>query len=292
MKITSEIIQNNIEKLESLKKDFSILTDYENEEDKTKLSELYSVGRTYGLTSYMLLVDFIRESKKNNQEVFYSKKISIKEFKEILVKNATDVKVQSILKSKGKVSFQKFINSPKWDLYSGNRRRRGGYRYHDNFVCSAALIANFCIQNELEIEDANRISEYYTRNLPEIDTSVKKEIELTNKVITFMFDSLEDQNYDFRRINIENLRFFINNEIERKMKEISDGESVKLIDSVDYYSALSPDKVYSVISKDISSGRLTVSIKNDLGFTRSYPYRIFETVTNLRNSALDELLDL
>ena len=33
MKITSEIIQNNIEKLESLKKDFSILTDYENEED-------------------------------------------------------------------------------------------------------------------------------------------------------------------------------------------------------------------------------------------------------------------
>ena len=107
-----------------------------------------------------------------------------------------------------------------------------------------------------------------------------------------MFDSLEDQNYDFRRINIENLRFLINNEIERKMKEISDGESVKLIDSVDYYSALSPDKVYSVISKDISSGRLTVSIKNDLGFTRSYPYRIFETVTNLRNSALDELLDL
>ena len=81
MKITSEIIQNNIEKLESLKKDFSILTDYENEEDKTKLSQLYSVGRTYGLTSYMLLVDFIRESKKNNQEVFYSKKISIKEFK-------------------------------------------------------------------------------------------------------------------------------------------------------------------------------------------------------------------
>lgn len=292
MKITSEIIQNNLERLETLKKDFQILIDYENETDDKKLNNLYSVGRTYGLNSYMLFIDFLRLTKKLGQHPFYSKKISIKEFKEVLIRNATDVKVKTILKSKGKVSFEKLINSPKWELYSGNRRRRGGYRYHDNFVNSTAIIANFCIQNELELEESSRISEYYTRSLPEIDTSVRKEIELTTSVIDFMFTSLENQNYDFRRINIENLKLLINNEIERKMKEISEGESVKLIDSVDYYSALSPDKVYSVLSKDITSGRLTVSIKNDLGFIRSYPYRIFETVTNLRNSALDELLDL
>jgi hypothetical protein len=292
MKITSEIIQNNLERLENHKKDFQILIDYENETDQLKLNHLYSIGRTYGLISYMTFIDFLRHTKKLGQQAFYSKKISIKEFKDVLVRNATDVKVQSILKSKGKISFQKLINSPKWDLYSGNRRRRGGYRYHDNFLNSTAIIANFCIQYEIELEDHSRISEYYTRALPEIDTSVKKEIELTANVIDFMFSSLEKQNYDFRRINIENLKFLINNEIERKMKEITEGESVKLIDSIDYYSALSPNKVYSVISKDITSGRLTVSIKNDLGFTRSYPYRIFETVTNLRNSALDELLDL
>lgn len=292
MKITSEIIQNNLEKLELLKNEFKILSDYEKETDNIKLSQLYSQGRVYGLTNYMVFIDFIRNTKQQGQQVFYSKKITIKDFKETLVSKATDLKVKSILKSKGKKSFEKFINSTRWDLYSGNKRRRGGYRYNDNFVYSTAIIANFCIQNELEIEDHSRISEWYTKNILDIDNSVKKEIDLTNQVIDFMFSSLESQNYDFRRINVENLKYFLSNEIERRMKEISEGESVKLIDSVDYYSALSPNKIYNVISKDISSGRLTVSIKNDLGFTRSYPYRIFETITNLRNSALDELLDL
>jgi hypothetical protein len=204
---------------------------------------------------------------------------------------ASDVSVKSILKSKGKVSFEKFINSSRWDLYSGNRRRRGGVRYADNFVNSSAIIANFCIQNEIDVQDSSRISEWYRTNLSPIDFSVKKEIELTNNLVNFMFDSLSEQNYDFRKINVENITKFIHNEIERKMTQIENGESVKLIEGTDYYSALSIGKTYTVKSKDISSGRLTVTIENDLGFSRSYPYRIFETVTNLRNSALDELLN-
>jgi hypothetical protein len=195
------------------------------------------------------------------------------------------------LKSKGKVSFEKFINSQRWDLYSGNRRRRGGVRYNDNFVNSAAIIANFCIQNEIEIEDSSRISDYYRTPLYPIDNSVRKEIELTNDLVGFMFTSLSKQDYDFRKINVENITKFIQYEIERKMKTIEEGESVKLIETTDYYSGLTHNKVYTVKSKEISSGRLNVQIENDLGFTRSYPYRIFETVSNLRNSALDELLN-
>jgi hypothetical protein len=106
-----------------------------------------------------------------------------------------------------------------------------------------------------------------------------------------MFDSLSKQNYDFRKINVENISKLIQFEIKRKMTEIESGESVKLIEGTDYYSALSFGKTYTVKSKDINSGRLTVTIENDLGFARSYPYRIFETVSNLRNSALDELLN-
>ncbi len=292
MKLTSEIIQNNLQKLESMKKDFPILELYSNETDQLKLKSLYSEGRSYGLLVYLSFIDFIRDTIQNNQQVFYSKKIKIKEFQEVLVNYAIDPKVKLILKSKGKISFQKLINSPKWDLLSGNKRRRGGYRYHDNFLHSSPIIANFCIQNEIELDNPNRISEWYLRNLPEVDLSLKKEIELTNQVIKFMFTSLEQQNYDFKRINIDNLKYFINNQIESKMKEILEGESVRLIDGVDYYSGLSINKVYNVISKDLISGRLHVSIKNDLGFSKSYPYRIFETVTNLRNIVLDELLDL
>ena len=291
MKLTSEIIQNNIDRVEAAKKDFKILEDYSKETDSKKLSQLYNEGRNYGLISYLLFIDFIKDTEKNNQQVFYNKKIKISEFREVLIKNAPDQSVKKILKSKSKVSFTKLLNSQRWDLYSGNRRRRGGVRHSDNFVYSAAIIANFCIQNEIEIEDHSRISDYYRTRLHPIDISVRKEIELTNELVNFMFSSLSKQQYDFRKINVENITKFIQQEIERKMKEIEEGESVKLIEGTDFYSALSQNKVYTVKSKDINSGRLTVTIENDLGFSRSYPYRIFETVSNLRNSALDELLN-
>lgn len=292
MKLTSEIIQNNLSTIDSLKKEFKILSDYENESDNERLKSLYNEGRNYGLLVHMTFIDYIRHTKKLGQQVFYNKKIKLREFKDVIVNNAIDPKVKSILKSKGKVSFERFLNSPRWDLYSGNKRRRGGLRYHDNFVASSSIIANFCIQNEIEIEDQLRISDWYRTRLPSVDPSVLKEIKLTNEVIDFMFDTLKKQNYDFRRINVDNLKTFIQSEIEKKMKEVDEGESVKLIDSLDFYSGLTPEKIYSVISKDISSGRLTVTIKNDFGFTRSYPYRIFETMTNLRNSTLDQLLNL
>lgn len=291
MKLTSEIIQNNIDKLETLKKDFKILDDYHKEKDTEKLKQLYYEGRVYGLLNYMLFIDFIRHTENNHQQVFYNKKIKLQEFKDVLIKNATDESVKKIIKSKGKVSFEKFINSSRWELYSGNRRRRGGVRYHDNFVTSAAIIANFCIQNEIEIEDSSRISEWYKTSLAPIDSSLLNEIDLTNNIIDYMFSQLNSQKYDFRRINVENITKLIQNKIEQKMKEIEEGESVKLIEKTDFYSALTLNKKYTVKSKDISSGRLTVTIENDLGFSRSYPYRIFETITNLRNSALDELLN-
>jgi hypothetical protein len=145
--------------------------------------------------------------------------------------------------------------------------------------------------DEIEIDDSSRISDWYRTPLHPIDISVKKEIELTNDVVGFMFDSLSKEQYDFRRINVENITKFIQQEIEKRMKSIESGESVKLIETTDYYSGLTQNKVYTVLSKDIQSGRLNVTIQNDLGFNRSYPYRIFETVSNLRNSALDELLN-
>lgn len=291
MKLTSEIILNNLDRLEILKKDFKLLNDYYYETDSEKLRLMYQEGRVYGFMTIMCFIDYVRNMRKLNQDIFYNRKITVKEFQDVLVNNATDPLVKKILKSKGKLSFQKLINSPKWELYSGNKRRRGGVRYHDNFLCSTAIISNFCIQNQIEIEDISRISEWYTKPIAPIDISIKKEIDLTNQIVDFMFGSLSSQDYDFRRINVENISKFIQLEIERKMKQIDEGESVKLIETTDYYSGLTQNKVYVVKSKDINSGRLTVTIENDLGFNRSYPYRIFETVSNLRNSALDELLN-
>lgn len=290
MVLKSEIIQQNIDKLEQAKKDFSILNDYSRIDDHSILRQLWDEGRSYGFLSYMTFIDFERHAKKLNQEVFYKHKIKIPEFKKVLIDCAPDPTVKKVLKSKGKASFAKFINSPKWDLYSGTRRRRSRIRYNDNFVSSAAIIANFCIQNEIEIEDTSRISEFYRTPLAEIDLSLKKELELTKDLINYLVNNLSESGYDFKRLNIEHIGKFLSEELRRKLTNIEKGESVKLVEQNDYYGALTNGKVYEVVDKELQSGRLQVYVKNDLGNIRSYPYRIFETVSNLRNDALDLLL--
>lgn len=294
MKITSEIIQENLIRLESARKSFPILDQYFLETDDNKLRDYYAILRSYGLTNYATFIDYIKTVKRLNQQVFYSHKIKLKDFKECLIDCAPDPSVKKVLNSKGKASFAKLINSPKWELYSGNRnytRRRGSFKYNDNFVASSAIIANFCIQNEIELEDTSRISSWYIQAIGHIDPSLIKEIELTSSVVNFIYNNMINEEFDFRKLNIENITKSIQSEIERKMTQIDQGESVKLSDATDYYSGLSNGKVYIVKGKSISNGRLNIKIENDLGFTREYPYRLFETVTNLRNAALDELLN-
>jgi len=290
MILKSEIIQKNIEKVEQAKKDFSLLKDYSTTTDDRILRTIWDEGRSYGFLTYMNFIDFERFALKTGQEIFYKKKIKLPHFKEILINNATDESVKKILKSKGKVSFEKLLNSRRWDILSGNRRRRGGVRYHDNFVSSAAIIANFCIQNEVEIEDVSRISDYYRSLLPELDPTIKAELELTKNLIEYLVVNLSDSQHDFKRLNIEHISKFISEELKRKLTNIEKGESVKLIENTDYYGGLSFGKVYEVVDKEISSGRLQVVIKNDVGNIRSYPYRLFETVSNLREDALLKLL--
>jgi len=79
-------------------------------------------------------------------------------------------------------------------------------------------------------------------------------------------------------------------ELKKKLVNIEKGESVKLIENTDYYAALTFGKVYEVLDKEIVSGRLQVQITNDDGARRHYPYRLFETVSNLREDALLQIL--
>jgi hypothetical protein len=248
MIVKSEIIQVNLDRLEKAKKDFSILEDYASTKD-ANLSHLWDEGRAYGLLSYMTFIDFIKNSNKLGQEVFYSKKIKIKDFQDVLVKCATEDTVKKILKSKSKVSFAKLINSPRWDLYSGNRRRRGGVRYHDNFAPATAIIANFCIQNEIDVEDQSRISEHYRRLLPEIDITLKKELELTKDLLNYMVKSFSNSSSDFRRLNVDHVTKSMGEELKKKLLNIEKGESVKLIEDASYYGGLTLGKVYDVKDK-------------------------------------------
>jgi hypothetical protein len=75
------------------------------------------------------------------------------------------------------------------------------------------------------------------------------------------------------------------------MLTIEPGEKIKCVEISPDSTGLTLNKVYDVLSKNIDYGVLKVIINNDNNQSKSYNYRLFETVTNLRNSALDELLN-
>ena len=119
---------------------------------------------------------------------------------------------------------------------------------------------------------------------------MKKELGLTYDLINFMVEKLQNSPHDFKRLNVEHASKFLTEELKKKLVNIEKGESVKLIENTDYYGVLTFGKVYEVLDKEIVSGRLQVQITNDLGTRRHYPYRLFETVSNLREDALLQIL--
>jgi hypothetical protein len=290
MKVTSEIILSNLQTLEEVKRDYPILIEYELESDSTNKRQIWSDAANYGLHQYLSFIDFLIITKENNQQPLFDHKIKNKEFQEVLERCAQDEVVKKILKTKSKISFTKLLNSDKWELYAGNLNYRRRKRYKNNFLASTAIIANFCIQNEIEILDTSRIGEFYTKRLEKLDPSTKIEFDLSNDVINFIVEKITKGNYDYRKLNLQSISKSISEKLARKIIDLDSGESVRFIDTSNFHKNITPGKIYKIVSKDFNSGRLTIQIENDLGYIRRYPYRLFESISDLRDSAISKLL--
>lgn len=312
MKLTSEIIQYNLLILDKAKKAFPVLKDYadaasfktsrwiqglladEYWRNEDRMRVFRDEIRTYKLHIYSDFIDFIEECKKNNQEIFYRNKIKNTDLQRILTLHAIDEEAKNCFKSKTKATFTKFINSKKWDLLSGNSRPYRSRAYVDNLSKSSAIIANYCIQNEIEINDENsvRIKHWFTRQLPEPDLSISKEIERTSSIIDFIVSKLGENDSDFRKSNIDHLTMSIKNELSKKILSLQKLEKIRCLDLTQEHSEeLTKNKIYEVKDTRIESGVLKVEILNDKGNLKYYFYRNFETVSNLREDFISSLLD-
>jgi len=306
MKLTSEIISVNLDRLEKAQKEFPILSEYQKTlelKNGPSLDQyLTNLTRTlkdeclsYGLKPYIEFIDFIVDSKLTGQEIFYRKKIKNKEFQDVLVANAIDEDAKKSFKSKSKKSFEVLVNSKKWEVFTANftNRRRTSRRYNNNLRRSDAIISNYIIQNQIEVKDENsfRVNKYYLNQIPVPDLTIKNEINRTKEIIDFIINKLSESGTDFRKVNYDHLTKTLNNELKNRMLTIEPGEKIKCVEISPDSTGLTLNKVYDVISKHIDYGVLKVIINNDNNQSKSYNYRLFETVTNLRNSALDELLN-
>jgi len=298
MKLTSEIISLNLNRLESAQREFPSLSEYRKLTDGfTPLDwdrhrSIRGECISYGLLPYVDFIDFIAESKFKGQEVFYKKKIKNKDFQEILVKNAKDDNAKKSFNSKTKRSFETLINSKRWETFTGNSSSRRK-SYSNNLKDSDAIIANFVIQNEIEVggEFLWRLNRHYLQLIPSPDLTIKNEIKRTKEIIDFIIDKLSESGTDFRKVNHDHLTKTLSFELKNRMLTIDPGEKIKCIEISPETTGLTIDKVYNVITKTIDYGILKVTVFNDNERNQSYNYRLFEKVSILRNSALDELLN-
>jgi len=298
MKITSEVISRNLNRLESAQREFPSLSEYQKLTegfaplDWDRHRSIRGECISYGLLPYVDFIDFIVESKLKGQEVFYKKKIKNKEFQEILVKNAKDDNAKKSFNSKTKRSFETLINSKRWETLTGNSSSRRK-SYSNNLKDSDAIIANFVIQNEIEVggEFLWRLNRHYLQLIPSPDLTIKNEIKRTKEIIDFIIDKLSESGTDFRKVNHDHLTKTLSLELKNRMLTIDPGEKIKCIEISPETTGLTIDKFYNVISKTIDYGILKVTVFNDNERNQSYNYRLFEKVSILRNSALDELLN-
>jgi hypothetical protein len=301
MKLTSEIISTNLNLLEKSKKDFPLLVSYENCTDYSDKAKLRQEGLEFGLVLYLEFIDFIKEMTSKEQEIFYRRKIKNPEFQDILAKQANDEDARKSFKSKAAKSFEALMNSDKWEDFSGYRSnyRRKRRRWSNNFSGSEAIASNYIIQNELEIKDEyiNRVCRWYRMKLPQVDFTVQNEINKTKDLISYMVEKMGDSGIDFRRLNFTHLTSQLSDEIRRKILTIDTDEKIKLIANDFVPEGFTPGNLYNVIAKQLSTedagggNILMVNVRNDMDKSVWVKYRYFETVSNLRDSALDFLLN-
>lgn len=303
MKINSEVVSTNIFRLEKAQKEFPILSEYQKIAEISEKDQYLSNLQTsvkdecchYGLRAYVEFIDYIVDVKNKNQEIFYKSKIKNKDFQDILVKFANDEDAKKSFKSKTKKSFETLINSKKWDVFTAavSNRRRRIRRYTDNLKNSSAIIANYIIQNQIEInsENTSRINKFYLHLIPVPDLTIKNEILRTKEIIDFVIQKLSESGSDFKKVNFDHLTNKLSEELKNRMLSIEPGEKIKCIEISPETYGLTLNKTYDVRAKSLENGILKVRIINDSGNNTMYNYRLFETVSNLRNSALDELLN-
>jgi hypothetical protein len=302
MIVKAEIIKENLRILDEALNTFTILKEYYDiqisrgdEPDVILLDRerlIKSEIQAFKITQYANFIDFLVSTQKSGQKVFYDKKIKNVELSRVLVENAEDESAKRYLRNKNKDSFTKLITSKRWENLCGYTRTRGTHR--NNVNRSSAIIANFCIQNEIELDFNtyyHRINSYYTQKLDIPDQSILTEMSRTRYITDFIIEKLSDNGIDFRKANLSNLVDTITDEFKRRMLKIEPGEQIRCIENPQNLSGLTIGKNYRVLSKVVELGVLKVAIVDDRNNqTYKYPFRFFETISDLRTSAIADLL--
>ena len=293
MILSYNIINKNLEKLDDAINAFpKILGVYQKSTDSNERLKLRSLAEKIGLSDYIAFIDALGEKPWRNKVIVDD--ISFDELKTKMIESCIDLKVKEFMKKKTKKGLHSFLNSNTLSVYGGysgyGSARRKRY-YSSNFSKSYILILNYVIQNGIEIYDVyGGLARYFTREISNFEVETQTELDVTKDIAKSLSRKISSIKYDFRKLNFNLLRNEIESKIKDRMLNVDKGEKIKCIEAK---NGLTLNNVYDVISYEISmSGNLIVIVRDDNNINTRYNYRIFESISKLRDNNIDDILKL
>jgi len=304
MKLTFDIIKNNLQKLDFAKQNFPILLEYSKiKSDKNiteserlmEISPLSSDITFFDLSRYAKFIDWIIAVEDSNQKIIYDK-LKYPDLREAVSKNCIDRDVKRIMSNKTKSDFDKLLNNfSLFRKYNGQSTYsgRGVRRYSSNLIRSEAIIANYIILNEVEVNDTSNICPYYTSEIPDVSLSINSEIFFTKKLIDSIIPNLKENCFDIRKINIPSILSSIESRIKEEILSFTVGEQVICIEST---LGITKGKIYNILNLDIPNwggdkNKVRIKIIDDNSIESTFYYRNFESLNSKRSSILDSILE-
>lgn len=293
--MTYTIINKNLEKLDNALKTFpKILGKYQKSTDSNEKVAISAVASKLGLEPYIQFINYINDIKLKGQTLVYNYTISYDHLKTALIEGCIDSDVKDILANKSKRGFVTFINGRDFGKFNGYRNGRRMKKYYKpNFAKSEAILINYVIQNEIKLENkyGHTLPMYYYLNeLPNFEAETNTEIDITNDIVKSVLRKIKTIKYDFRKLNFNLLRSEIESKIRERMLSVDKGEQIKCIEEK---PGLTLNKVYKVNNYVIgNNGNLLVTVINDTLAASQYNYRLFESISNLRDRSIDDILNL
>lgn len=307
MKITYDIIKQNIETYKEAKEIFPAISQFEkNEIDYSAMSAL-------GLGKFADFNMFIKRTKLQGFEPIMNLK-SFRVLKPIICEKTTTERFKTFIKNRTQNKFNaifddadlfdRLLNGPWKSRPQMRRNGRMGYGTRKNervegFQTALIPIINYIILNDIEVnqkvfdDNDGRISDikWYTSTALSFDKVPQKEIELTNKLLQTFMEVVDKEKIDFRKLNINYVMSAISTKIKNAMK-IPNGTVLKCVKDLEKNGEkiLEKNQMYEVKGTYERNGFLTVYVQNNKGSDNYYEYSYFEDITLKRDELLDMLL--
>lgn len=304
-----EIFDQNLKKVESLKKEYPNLKRYDDVSTKLMTESTEGLRRerdalrnelTFsGFEDYISFLDNKRKYLTNGKlDLVTSEKLKYPALRKQIYDNIPDFyredkKIRNILLNKSKSKFEEMFQNQK--LLS---------RYSSQLNRSHKVILNYLVQNNIQVAPMCLgfidLSYYFVTVLPDINPFQLNEILITKSIVNQISKVLDKtkEKFDWRKINVSYLNKSIAELVSNKVNTLKEGNQVKFIGELnDEFIKkhgdlkLTNGKVYTVNYARLNWDCLVVTIHNDDNRRIELPYRYFDEITKMRDDKISFLFE-